>query len=62
MKAYSFTIIGGPAPFTDSIQMEASEWEAMTVAEQDALKMARFNSWVDAINVPPYDPEIEVVE
>jgi hypothetical protein len=58
MTEYPFTITGGPAPFSDTIRMEASEWEAMPATEQDALKMARFNAWIDAINVPLYDPEV----
>lgn len=62
MNVYPFTILGGPAPFSDSIRMEAAEWESLTVDEQDALKMARYDAWIAAINVPPYDPVIEVVE
>jgi hypothetical protein len=58
MNSYPFTILGGPAPFQDTIRMEASEWEALTTNEQEALKMARYNNWIESISVPPGDPEV----
>ncbi len=54
MVTINFTRNDGPAPFSDSLVMSQAEFDALAPGELDAMKEARFQSWL-AIVLPAPD-------